>query len=182
MKLKILTYNYNTFEPDLFNYNFTEENGEINVYFDLKQDNLMLIANVVIEFQDRDNEFEIKFMNRTIDFCKMLHNRHYSPLAGSMYAALRERSPVLPNKCPIKKVCLFMGNQISSSIGCKIVFLRLSLLQKLYSVSFANFETDKIPPIWPENKIRFTMKKYLYVNNTIKLAVDLSTILKLERK
>lgn len=99
--MKMLKFDYHIFEPDLMNINITKKYG----HFDLKRDNLMIFFNIVIHFEDRNNEFGIEFMNKTINLCKMLGNRRYEPVMGFIYQASQENAQSsLPKKCPIKKV------------------------------------------------------------------------------
>lgn len=161
------------------NYNITEQSGAIIAYYEFKRDNLLIFFNVVIEFEDRKNEFGIEFMNTTINICKVLNNRRYSPLYGLLYGALQEKIPTLPKKCPIKKVT---PEQNALLVFVSFFFFEFFFSQQVLVVPLSSFETDKMPPVWPENAIRFTCRQYLFGEGILKPIMNLTLIYKLQRK
>lgn len=86
------------------NFTIFDKQGKLQGFYEFKRDSPLLAFTTVIHYEDDNSKFGIEFMNKTIDFCKMLRDRRYEPLVGSVYAAMETKVPSLPKKCPLKKV------------------------------------------------------------------------------
>ncbi|KAJ6645471.1 hypothetical protein Bhyg_00677 [Pseudolycoriella hygida] len=156
LRLKVQKYSYHIFQSDVIDFNITEIEDGQTLFYDFKKDNLMLSINNNIRFEDGNKEFSIEFMNKTSDVCKIFSNRRHDPIVGLFFEILQEKTPTLPKKCPIKK--------------------------QIVSVPLQNFETNKLPPIWPRTSILFEMRLYSYTKKIFKPLLNLTMIVNLQKK
>ncbi|KAJ6642235.1 Pyrethroid hydrolase Ces2a [Pseudolycoriella hygida] len=76
----------------------------------------------------------IEFMNKTINLCKVAKSKSDEPLLKLIFKVLTENPKArVPTECPIKKGLYY---------------------------NFILIETNKIPPVWPENKVSIHIDVY----------------------
>lgn len=63
-------------------------------------------VNAAMHFKNNKNKY-IEFTNKTVNVCRLLNNRRYEPLIGLIYDILSAKEPNLPQRCPIRKVCVY---------------------------------------------------------------------------
>ncbi|KAJ6635420.1 Integrator complex subunit 10 [Pseudolycoriella hygida] len=125
LKVETFRYSYNITDPKYIDFNITKlQSLGHTLYMNVLKDNIDLYANIRICFEANKNQYTTEFVNKTISVCRLIHDRRYEPLLRAIHLSLMEYSPEFINKCPIQK--------------------------KLYFTRMENFQTDKIPPVWPE--------------------------------
>lgn len=93
--------------------------GYLSLFIQSSIDIERLFLTVVIKFGTADSDFNIEFMNRTVEICKFQRNPRYEPLLQLFYKILSEKMQ-LPQRCPVKKV--------SSGAEWRLGFLFVNLL------------------------------------------------------
>lgn len=173
--LKAITqnYTYEVLEPSyvLFNVTSNGSNGHIYYWNVLKNDWKMWVR-VLVNFEEHDGRF-VTFTNKTVNFCKLLSSSRYEPLIKIFYEALLDISPTIVRRCPIQKVGVRVGFKMLQGNQKKMF---RSFQQKLYYMPILKFETDKVPPIWPETKIyvkiEYLSKENGHLKDILRLSVN----------
>lgn len=104
MKVLNVTYDYSMYYGMM---NATmSENGAASLFLKPSRDLNNVFATVVLNFSpDGSANFNANFINKTIDFCKLLHVPRYEPLIKLTYKIISETENVhFPQRCPLKKV------------------------------------------------------------------------------
>lgn len=103
--MDIYNYSYDVIEPNYIDFNITKlRSGGHIMYQNVLRDNIDLFTTVAIHFENAKNEFTTEFKNSTISVCRLFHDRRYEPLLKVFVSILKEFSPGILSKCPIKKV------------------------------------------------------------------------------
>lgn len=96
-----MNYDYS---KDLVDMNATTSQDAFSIFVKLSKnvDNLFLTA--VLKFSSDDSSnFDIEYMNKTVDVCKFPIHPRYEPLIQLVYRIISKKVH-LPQRCPLKKV------------------------------------------------------------------------------
>lgn len=78
--------------------------GALNLFIKPSMDFDQFFITMVLKFSTKSSDnFDVNFMNKTIDFCKLVKEPRYEPLIKLGYKIFSEKTH-LPQRCPIKKV------------------------------------------------------------------------------
>lgn len=80
-----------------------DENSKISFYLNIKRDQTNAFVHVTYLFADKDGNYNMVYVNKTLDFCAFLANRRLDVVLRIAFA-VGERFGHLPSHCPIKKV------------------------------------------------------------------------------
>lgn len=81
--------------------------GALNMYIRSLKDIKNVFATIVVKFSsNHSNNFDIDYMNKTVNVCKLFHNPRYEPLLKLGYKII-SKDVHLPQRCPVKKVVNF---------------------------------------------------------------------------
>lgn len=78
--------------------------GALSIYFHFARE-VELFLKLVIDFNS--NNVDVNFMNKTVSWCNLLQVPRYEPLIKIVYKVFSQNAH-LPQKCPIKKVSVFL--------------------------------------------------------------------------
>lgn len=130
------------------------ETGAMSLYVRQRIEVKRLFVTVTNKFSKNENtnDFEINFLDKTVDICKFSQNRRYEPLIQLVYRITSEKIN-LPQRCPIKKV---FANFDTYAV---ILFSKLcsNFQGDIFYADNYIFETDQFPPVFPPNRM------YLYL-------------------
>lgn len=107
---KILNVSYE-YSRDVTDMNATlSEDGALFIYLKSLVDVNQAFLTVVLSFStDRSDKFDMNYLNKTVNFCKLLSGARYEPLIKLIYQ-LSSKKWHLPQRCPIKKVFANFAN------------------------------------------------------------------------
>lgn len=118
---------------------------------------------------DGSDDFNIDFMNKTVNVCKFFQNRRYEPLLQLTYKIISAKI-ILPKRCPIKKVLQTANIQIFS-------LTKFLIFQNdLFHANNFIFETDQFPPILLATKISIYVKVSTLKKNVLRKICDGSVV------
>ncbi len=82
------------------------DDGALFLYVTPSQDVHQAYLNFGVKFStDGSDNFQNSFLNKTINFCKLLSEPRYEPLIALGYKiVLKMQNTQLPERCPLKKV------------------------------------------------------------------------------
>lgn len=140
------------------------EGGALSVFLRPSVDINQAFLTVVLTFSTDDRNFDIHYLNKTVDFCQLSSKPRYEPFIKLGYKIVSEKVH-LPQHCPIKKVCRFFERV---SIYLMLYFQNDSFLTTNYT-----FVTDQLPPVFPATKILFYTAYSLLKNGTLHKIFDL---------
>lgn len=83
------------------------EDGALSVFLKPLRDIGQVFLTVVLRFSTDDRSFDINYLNKTVDFCKLTSKPRYEPFIKLGYKIVSEKVH-LPQSCPIKKVVRYV--------------------------------------------------------------------------
>lgn len=77
--------------------------GSLSFYVNVLQNTPKVYANVEMLLASSNGAYNLVLVNKTINYCQLLHDRKYEPMLQTFYKLLT-KSTGFPTSCPIRKV------------------------------------------------------------------------------
>lgn len=93
-------------QPKIFNMNVSLENDLLNISVNILRDIYRPFVHFELLYESGQGNYDLVYMNKTIDVCMFLNNRKLNIFFQIMYRILSDYVE-LPERCPIRRVNSF---------------------------------------------------------------------------
>lgn len=96
--------------PEFLDFNVTFQNKTLfDVHINFPRDLSLVYLDLLVLHDSGDANYDMVYMNKTVDFCHFLTNRKSNIFFEIAYRRMADYAD-LPKRCPVRKVTNFISN------------------------------------------------------------------------